>query len=76
MTGILGSIGVGLRAPDGGMRHPDHHDRLKDIEATLVAPDYPDLTVMRAGRGAAGGLSLFGRLGHEFMPEPPCLGFI
>ena len=34
---------------------PDRHDPNKDIEVTPVAPDYPSLTSMRAGRGVRWG---------------------
>src|SRR4051812_32126825 len=49
--GILGSVGDESRAPNRGVRRPHHCDRIKDIDATPIAPDYPDLTVIRAGRG-------------------------
>ena len=38
-------------APSRGRRRPEHDDRDKDIEPRCVAPDYPDRTVIRAGRG-------------------------
>jgi hypothetical protein len=49
--GISGSVGVGLRAPNQGVRPSEHDDRFQDIEQTSVAPDYPGRTAMRAGRG-------------------------
>jgi hypothetical protein len=37
-------------APNRGRRRPEHNDRNQDIEPRCVAPDYPDRTVIRAGR--------------------------
>src|SRR5512142_3374252 len=48
---ILGSVGDGFRAPNQGVRQPEDNDRIKDSEPRSVAPDYPDRTAMRAGRG-------------------------
>src|SRR5512135_1102466 len=48
---ILGSVDDGFRAPNQGVRQPEDNDRIKDSEPRSVAPDYPDRTAMRAGRG-------------------------
>src|SRR3954449_5403241 len=48
---ILGSVGDGSRAPDQGVRQPEDNDRIQDSEPRSVAPDYPDRTAIRAGRG-------------------------
>src|SRR5512144_1285391 len=48
---ILGSVDDGFRAANQGVRQPEDNDRIKDSEPRSVAPDYPDRTAMRAGRG-------------------------